>query len=135
MSIKSIHQKTCLNQSISSNDIYLNKVRKRAFLIKLMTTIEEHALNPSFNASKLANLMSINEPNLLRIRIKYFLGKSPTALIKEYRMKKACERLASHDKVGSIALEVGFTSQSYFNRCFKEQYKCTPTQYRKLFRS
>jgi len=44
-------------------------------------------------------------------------------------LKKAQALLNSGAQIGRIALDVGFSSQTYFGRCFKESYHCTPKQY------
>ena len=37
----------------------------------------------------------------------------------------------SDDSIAEIAELSGFTNLSHFNRCFKNQYNCTPREYRK----
>jgi AraC-like DNA-binding protein len=65
----------------------------------------------------------------LQRKIKVILGTTPNSFIKEFRLKKAQALLASGAQIGRIALDVGFSSQTYFGRCFKESYDCTPKQY------
>jgi AraC-like DNA-binding protein len=65
----------------------------------------------------------------LQRKIKVILGTNPNNFIKEFRLKKAQELLKSGYQIGRIALDVGLSSQTYFGRCFKEAFYCTPKQY------
>ena len=51
------------------------------------------------------------------------------------RLSYACTRLVnSGDTILDICLDSGFDSQRTFNRAFKERYRITPSEYRKLKR-
>ena len=48
---------------------------------------------------------------------------SPNELLRIARLKKAASLLASSDMtVAEIGYEVGFSSPSYFTKCYKEQF-------------
>ncbi len=58
-------------------------------------------------------------------------GLSPMQYLLNIRIKRACELLQETDqKVGEIALSVGFSNQQRFNDMFKKQTNMTPMQYR-----
>lgn len=76
----------------------------------------------------LAKELAMSERQLQR-KIKVILGTTPNNFIKEFRLKKAQELLLNGTQIGRIALDVGFSSQTYFGRCFKESFNCTPKQY------
>jgi AraC-like DNA-binding protein len=58
-------------------------------------------------------------------------GLSPMQYLLNIRIKRACELLHETDqKIGEIALSVGFSNQQRFNDMFKKQTKMTPMQYR-----
>jgi len=98
------------------------------FLHKLEALIAKHYTEPELDISLLANELAMSERQLQR-KIKVILGTTPNNFIKEFRLKKARELLTSGAQIGRIALDVGFSSQTYFGRCFKESYRCTPKQY------
>ena len=53
-------------------------------------------------------------------------------LLRQLRLKKAASLLASSDMtVAEIAYEVGFSSPSYFTKCYKEQFGESPTEFLK----
>lgn len=98
------------------------------FLHKLEALIAKHYTDPELDISLLAKELAMSERQLQR-KIKVILGTTPNNFIKEFRLKKAQVLLTSGAQIGRIALDVGFSSQTYFGRCFKESYHCTPKQY------
>ena len=55
--------------------------------------------------------------------------------LNDARLSYACTRLVnSGDTILDICLDSGFDSQRTFNRAFKERYRITPSEYRKLKR-
>ena len=63
------------------------------------------------------------------------LHTSPVEYITGYRLRKACLKLTDSDEpVTQIAYNCGFGSSSYFGKLFREQYGCTPSQYRQKWR-
>ncbi|WP_138140230.1 ATP-binding protein [Colwellia psychrerythraea] len=98
------------------------------FLHKLEALIAKHYTEPELDISLLAKELAMSERQLQR-KIKVILGTTPNNFIKEFRLKKAQALLTSGAQIGRIALDVGFSSQTYFGRCFKESYHCTPKQY------
>jgi AraC-like DNA-binding protein len=98
------------------------------FLHKLEALIAKNYTEPELDISLLAGALAMSERQLQR-KIKVILGTTPNNFIKEFRLKKAKALLTSGAQIGRIALDVGFSSQTYFGRCFKEVYQCTPKQY------
>lgn len=70
-------------------------------------------------------------PTTLKTVFKDVYGESIAAHIKEHRMEKAAELLASTDlSINEIAQKVGYESQSKFSATFKDFYSKTPLEYR-----
>ena len=98
------------------------------FTIKCYQVIAEHLDDPQLSVEKLAELMNINRSHFQR-KIKALTGYSPSELIRTIRLEKARELLL--DKKGNItevAYATGFTSQSYFTKCFSEHFGFPPSQ-------
>jgi AraC-like DNA-binding protein len=56
-------------------------------------------------------------------------GYSPNSFIKEYRLKQALKLLNNNaGNISEIAFETGFSSPSYFSKCFQKKYGCMPSQ-------
>ena len=65
-------------------------------------------------------------------KIKSLTNYSPNELLRIARLKKAASLLASSDMtVAEIGYEVGFSSPSYFTKCYKEQFGESPTDFLK----
>ncbi len=57
-------------------------------------------------------------------------GKSPNALIKEYRLDRALTLFNKQKgNISEIAFETGFNSPAYFSKCFLEKYGILPSDY------
>ena len=98
------------------------------FLTKLENLVAKYYVEPDLDITVLAKELAMSERQLQR-KIKNLLGTTPINFIKVFRLHKAQELLNSGAQIGRIALDVGFSSQTYFGRCFKEQFKCTPKQF------
>ena len=62
---------------------------------------------------------------------KSFVGQSPVEYITQKRLERALLLLTqSEEKILDVAFECGFENLSYFYRCFKSFYKCSPKTYR-----
>ena len=64
------------------------------------------------------------------------LGESPVLYLRDVRLKKACELLYSTElSVLEISMETGFSSLSYFYRCFQNCYHTSPGNWREANRA
>ena len=109
---------------LSSDEVTLDN----KFLEKLEAITAEVYTDTDLDIIQLAARMAMSERQLQR-KIKALIGITPNNFIKEFRLKKAKVLLQNGSQVGRIALDVGFSSQTYFGRCFKEMFACTPKQY------
>ena len=104
------------------------------FLNKLEVLIAEHYTEPSLDIASLSKELAMSERQLQR-KIKSLLGTKPNNFIKDFRLRKAQYLLKSGAQIGRIALDVGFSSQTYFGRCFKESFGCTPKQFQQQIKN
>ena len=75
--------------------------------------------------------MGMSRVQLYR-KLKSLTNSSPKELLRRLRLKKAASLLAASDMtVAEIAYEVGFSSPSYFTKCYKEQFGESPTDFLK----
>jgi pimeloyl-ACP methyl ester carboxylesterase/AraC-like DNA-binding protein len=98
------------------------------FLEDLVRTIENNILEKDFGVVKLCTLMGLSERQLQR-KTKEFADKSPNQLITLIRLKKAKEALLSFrlSSVSEVAFYFGFSSPSYFTKCFKKEFNISPS--------
>lgn len=99
------------------------------FLQKTISVILNKMSETEFNGDRLASELSISRMGLHR-KIKALTGQSTGELIRNIRLKKACELLSIAGKnISEVCYDVGFNSPSYFTTCFTEVYKITPSEY------
>jgi AraC-like DNA-binding protein len=69
-------------------------------------------------------------------RFARFLGEPPLSYLTHWRLQLAARRLETHRTIVQVAAEVGYESETAFNRAFKREFGLPPAQYRrKLARS
>lgn len=96
------------------------------FVEKFRTIIQGNLGNSDLNVETISHEMRISRAQLYR-KIKSITGISPNDIIREARMKRADRLLETTDKsVSEIAYEVGFSSPSYFTKCYREFFGRTP---------
>jgi AraC-like DNA-binding protein len=79
--------------------------------------------------------LGFSKSKLYRIMIQ-IVGKSPKAFLKEYRLNKALQLLNDQkSNISEIAYETGFSSPTYFSKCFQEVYGKLPSHQIKLIGS
>jgi len=101
------------------------------FIDKIRKTILNHLRNEKFGVGELASEMGLSRSQVLR-KVKAATGKSVNQLIREIRLKEAVKLLKQSDLTASeIAYQVGFSSPSYFNKCFLDHFGVTPGEYKK----
>ncbi len=96
------------------------------FLSQLTAKVEENISNEQFGVSELADAMNMSRSNLLR-KVKKEANLSVSQLIRDTRLKKGMDLLQKNSlNVSEVSHEVGFSSTSYFIKCFREFYGFPP---------
>lgn len=100
---------------------------------KLDQKIKEQVyLDPELTLDSLATELKVTKHHLTQI-LNLGIGQSFNQYINQYRIEYACKLLKDSSlnlSIEELALESGFNSKSSFNRNFKSQMGCTPSQYR-----
>ena len=99
------------------------------FLKRLQTVLDEHITEPDFTSERFGKLMHMSRTQLHR-KLKAISGMSASEFIRSQRLKLAIRLLEESDaSISEIAYQVGFNTPSYFSKCFKVEYNCTPNEY------
>jgi serine/threonine-protein kinase len=84
--------------------------------------------NENFGVKELAEEIGISRYQLYR-KIQLLSKKSVSQYIREVRLEEALELIKKGElTMSEITYRVGFSSPSYFNRCFKSLYGYSPTE-------
>ena len=100
-----------------------------AFLQKVLDVVQEHLADPEFDVVRLGREVGLSRSQLHR-KLRTLTQQSPTLLIRSIRLQRAAELLRHKGgSVAQIAYCVGFNSQAYFAKCFREELGCSPREY------
>ena len=95
----------------------------------LFNKLEENWQNADFDIDDYCRSMAMSKSQLYRKTIS-LTGFSPNILLKEFRLEKAKELMKKqHYNIAQITFDSGFTSPSYFTKCFKKKYGLLPMTY------
>ncbi|NMH87660.1 hybrid sensor histidine kinase/response regulator transcription factor [Flavivirga algicola] len=99
-------------------------------VIKLKELVEEHIQNTELTLDMLATEVGISRAQLFR-KVKALTGLTPNNFIKSIRLKYAAQLLDDKKfQITEVAFLSGFAEASYFSRCFKETFGCSPKAYK-----
>lgn len=108
--------------SITDNPI------NKAFLEKLVKTIEERLADPNLNAELLCEELGMSRSSLYR-KLKSLTDQSVNDFIRNIRLKKGLELIKERRlNISQVAYEVGFNSLSYFTSSFKKHFGFSPSE-------
>lgn len=96
------------------------------FISILKNTIHKNIGNIEYNVENLSSDMGLSRVQLYR-KVKAITGVSVVDLMRKARLQRGKQLLENTDKsISEIAYEVGFSSPSYFTKCFKDEYNKLP---------
>ena len=106
----------------------------KQFLENAMNAVEKHLSNPEFSVQVLAREVGMSLSVFYR-RIKSITGQTVVEFIRDVRMKRAAQLLASTPmRVSEVAFQVGIEDPRYFRKTFQKIYNVTPSDYAKQHR-
>lgn len=101
------------------------------FINKFKKLIEENLSDSELNVEELGRMMGMSRVQLYR-KVKLLTNYAPNELVRIARLKKAASLLVSTEmSISQVTYEVGFTSPSYFTKCYKEYFGKSPTEFLK----
>lgn len=104
------------------------------FMDKFRQIIEEHLTNSDLNVDDIGKNLGLSRVQLYR-KLKSLTNYAPNELVRIIRLKKAEQYLINSEKsISEIAYNTGFSSPSYFTKCFREYFNENPTDYLKRVR-
>lgn len=102
------------------------------FICRFKAVVEERMADSDLSVEDIGAEMHLSRAQLYR-KVKALTGKSPVDLLRKARLSRAQGMLADTSlSVSEIAYQVGFTSPSYFAKCFKDEYGKVPGEARNL---
>jgi len=99
------------------------------FLADAKAMVEKHLSDSGYTTERFASDMCMSRMNLYR-KIQKITGQKPSEFVRMIRLHTAAKMLKEDDvSVSAVAEKVGFSSPSYFTKCFKDAFGMQPLQY------
>ena len=100
------------------------------FMADFGRVVRERMSDSSLSVETISSALGLSRVQMYR-KVKQLTGQSPVEIIRVTRLKKA-ERLLKTTKmtVSEISYDVGFSSPSYFSKCFKDYFGVQPGEVR-----
>lgn len=104
----------------------------KEFLEKVTGIIESRMIDSDFSVDVLAQEIGISRTGLFT-KLKAVSGMTPNDFIRIIRLKKAAVLLSQDGvQVSEACFQVGFSSPSYFAKCFQAQFGVAPTEFKRM---
>jgi len=104
------------------------------FLNKINQIILDHLDDEKFGVNELAAEIGLSKSQTFR-KVKSSSKKSVNQLIRETRIQEAARLILESDLHASeISYKTGFSSPSYFNKCFRHYYGITPGNFKAKYK-
>lgn len=106
---------------------------KKPIWVKQIDEILHENFTEKLNLDELSQTLNIHPIHLSRDFHKYFhcnLGE----YLRKLKVEKSLKLLNEYGSLSEVALECGFSDQSHFIRCFKENIGITPLKYKNLLK-
>lgn len=98
----------------------------KTYVTRLREIIQQHLADSDFSVERLGEEIGLSRVQLYR-KVKVLTGKTPVELLRKARLMKARTMVTTTDRsIAEIAYATGFTSPSYFNKCFKDEFGVSP---------
>jgi YesN/AraC family two-component response regulator len=99
------------------------------FLQRALETVEKCISDNKFNAEILSKKIGMSRMQLYR-KLRGLTGQTVHEFIRSIKLKRAVQLLKEKRMtITEIAYEVGFNDLTYFARCFRQQYKKSPSEF------
>jgi AraC-like DNA-binding protein len=116
----------------NGNNFLTLSPQDESLLKSLFSKLEENWQDPDFDVDDYCQSMAMSSSQLYRKTLA-LTGLSPNLLLKDFRLEKAKEMMKKkHYTISQITFDSGFTSPSYFTKCFKQKYGLLPMSYIEL---
>lgn len=113
---------------IASNSMASTKADEN-FLKRMNEIILDNIENPEFNMDDMTETLNMSRSGFYR-KIKGILNMSPNEYLRLERLKKAAQLLLTgNNRINEVCYLVGFSSPSYFAKCFQKQFGMLPKDF------
>ena len=111
------------------NKMFATSPQDEEQLKLLFSKLESHWQDPDFDITEFCQATAMSKSQLYRTAVD-LTALSPNNLLKEFRLEKARELMKKRRyTISQITFDSGFSSPSYFTKCFKKKFGLLPMAY------
>jgi AraC-like DNA-binding protein len=130
--VKDLYESENQNNPVNIDGVVPLTTAEMEFVVSLLEYTESAWSHSATSAMDFSKNLGYSKSKLYRIMMQT-VGRSPNVFLKEYRLNKALHLLNSQkSNISEIAYLTGFSSPTYFSKCFQEAYDQLPSHYTKL---
>lgn len=98
----------------------------KSFLKQFRKIIQENLANSDLSVEQIGDEIGLSRVQLYR-KVKALTGYSPVEMLRKARLTRARHLLRTTEKtVSEVAYAVGFSTPSYFSKCYKDEFGESP---------
>lgn len=112
---------------LDKTDVATVNTLDEELIIKFRKYILDRISDSNLNVEDISSEFGLSRAHFYR-KMKAITNQGPNEFIRTVRLNKSVEMLKTGKTVSEVAYEVGFTSPSYFTKCFKEFFHKNPSQ-------
>ena len=125
------HQSEEETTPISPTEIQSDDLVRDEWLQKAIATVEKNLADEHYSVEQLSTDLCMSRMTFYR-KIQTATGQKPTEFIRTIRLRRAAELLREgRHTITEISCDTGFSSVSYFSRCFRTMFGVPPTLFGK----
>ena len=104
----------------------LSNETDKTFAAQLRKIIQDNLNDNEFNVERIGDEIGLSRVQLYR-KVKALTGYSPVEMLRKARLTRARHLLRTTEKtVSEVAYAVGFSTPSYFSKCYKDEFGESP---------
>ena len=127
---RGVNSPTAERSEYNGSDLPLPE-REAPWLEQAIAQVEAHISDDSYSVEQLASHLCMSRMTFYR-KIQAATGQKPTEFIRTIRLRRAAELLREgRMNVTEVSYATGFSSVSYFSRCFRTMFGVSPTSFSK----
>ena len=110
------------------NDAFekLSNETDKTFAAQLRKIIQDNLSDNEFNVERIGDEIGLSRVQLYR-KVKALTGYSPVEMLRKARLTRARHLLQTTERtVSEVAYAVGFSTPSYFSKCYKDEFGENP---------
>ena len=124
-----LQRKLKIGQILGKREDIVVESADEKFMSRVTEVIGQNIPNEEFSLEVFAREMRVSR-SVLNMRIQSIVGKSPMELLRNARMQRAAQLLATNAyDVAQVGYMVGFSDPRYFSTSFKKQFGVSPRAY------